>query len=223
MTLDICLNKGALKKGCPNARKSQVIALLVSWASFIVSVCFSGQIIANLLVKKTSESIKSLEDLAKRPEITVITWENANFHQFLLRTNNGKGLINKLDARDLSSLDKLEVHRITKLPNNCHHMNPLLFTFQAYKSVLTGDYVVITDTVSHSHLCMVEGAQLEDFYFSPPIWSAQEAYVFPKNRSTILETVYSSFDWVSALGLYKHYLNTMDTLGITLLFLNWLY
>ena len=84
---------------------------------------------------------------------------------------------------------------------------------QAFSSILSGDYVVITDFISESFLCSLPNAQLDNFFISPPIFSATEAYIFPKKRNAYLERVYNSFEWVNALGLYKHYLKAMTKMG----------
>ena len=107
LALDICVNKGSMARysSMSNQGRTQLMAMMASMTGFIFTVCFSGQIISNLLVKSTGLNIKTLEDLARQPDVKVIVFENSNFHKFLLNTNNGKGLVNKIDARDMSHMD----------------------------------------------------------------------------------------------------------------------
>ena len=77
----------------------------VAIADVILTACFSGQIIAKLLVSVPGPSIETFEDLARHPELKVIVWERAFFHTLAEQAREDGKLINPIEPRNLNAKD----------------------------------------------------------------------------------------------------------------------
>ena len=69
----------------------------------ILIACFSGQIIARLLVSLPGPSINTFENLAKHPDLKVIVWERTFFHTLAEQAREDGKLINLIEPRNLNS------------------------------------------------------------------------------------------------------------------------